>query len=183
MLQKMYKCDMSVLSPIHIGAGMDNKYGQYEYINSKAKFNGETVNTIKRINILEYYRSLSEDKKDELLEYLEDSRFKLCQLNDKKVNDFTSYTAINNSTTEVDEIQEHIKTNQKLYVPGSSIKGAINTALIYDKIQSEDMQTIRKLIRKGRNENYIDKRGYNNLINSVFSSKNKKSNNFQQNTF
>ena len=156
---------MRILSPIHIGAGTNKKYGPYEYINAKAKFNKEIVPIIKRINIPEYYKTLSEEKKDELLEHLEDPNFKLSQLEDKTIKNFGKYTSINYSTKKVDEIQEHIKTNQKLYIPGSSIKGAINTALIYGAISIDDIQT-DNLIKHGK----IIKKTYNSYLNKVFSS-------------
>lgn len=171
MQQKVYRCKMNILSPIHIGAGTDKKYGPYEYISAKAKFHKEIVPIIKRINLPEYYKSLPEVKKDELLEYLEDSRFKLSQLQDKSIKDFTNYTAINYSTKRIDEIQEHIKTNRKLYIPGSSIKGAINTAIMYDAIGHNEIQKIEEFIKNGRKGKYIDNRAYVDFLRDIFSSK------------
>ena len=69
MKNMQYKFKLNVLSPIHIGAGTEFKYGPYEYLNSKAKLNGKIVPTIKRINITEYYKKLYDENKEIFLNY------------------------------------------------------------------------------------------------------------------
>ncbi|MFQ6120331.1 MAG: type III-A CRISPR-associated RAMP protein Csm5, partial [Methanosarcinales archaeon] len=47
------------------------------------------------------------------------------------------------------DIVEQIKVNDMPYVPGSSIKGAIRTAILYKLFSSKDFNTIKDLLRIG----------------------------------
>ena len=58
------KCNIKVLSPVHIGSG--EKYTASEYVNSKAKTKkGTVLKTINRIDISKYFLSLDDNKKDD----------------------------------------------------------------------------------------------------------------------
>ena len=63
------------------------------------------------------------------------------------------YQCIDNSHDSFKNVQVHIKTSDKLYIPGSSIKGAIRTAIFYDLLTEEDMDKIGRDISSNRRNN------------------------------
>lgn len=164
MSGESYDLHLTTLSPIHIGSG--KSYSGCEFVPAKAKSKGQIVKIIKRVDLTNYYSSLSDDKKDTFLAGLTNSNFKLEQFDKKIKKDFVRYQCIDNSRVDfrvdfINEVQEHIKTSDKLYIPGSSIKGAIRTAIFYDLLTEEDMDKIGK----GYND-YL----YDNLLRKHFSS-------------
>ena len=119
------KCNIKVLSPIHIGSG--EKYTASEYVKSKAKTNkGNISNIIKRMDVSSYFSSLDENKKDDLLRDLSNPNFNLGNFDSRISNSYVKYKAIDKTKKEIypsQEIAEAIKTLNELYIPGSSIKG------------------------------------------------------------
>ena len=167
-----YDVNIETLSPIHIGAG--KSYSPSEFVLSKVKQNNKNVKTIKRVDLSKFYLSLDEDKKDELIDGLSNSDFSLSDFESKIKKEFTRYLSYDNTNTrdkniKINEIQEHIKTSDKLYIPGSSIKGAIETTILYDLIDYDDIDKIStKLINPKNKINYKE---YKNMIQSYFSAK------------
>ncbi|MDR3222230.1 MAG: type III-A CRISPR-associated RAMP protein Csm5 [Methanobrevibacter sp.] len=163
---KTYNCKIQTLTPVHIGSG--KTYNSSEYFDTKAKSKGEVVNIIRRISFDKYYLNLSDERKDEFINSIADSKFKLKDFDSKINREFRRYESINRSGVIPDEIVEHLKTMDEMYVPGSSLKGAIKTALLYQTISKEDVSNIRSLIRRdGRG---IDRRSYTDFVNGFFSS-------------
>lgn len=147
-----YDLRLTTLSPIHIGSG--KSYNCCEFVPAKAKSKGQIVKIIKRVNLTNYYSSLSDDRKDTFLASLTNSNFELKQFDKKIKKDFVRYQCIDNSRVDfINEVQEHIKTSDKLYIPGSSIKGAIRTAIFYDLLTEDDMDKIGKDISSNRRNN------------------------------
>lgn len=147
-----YDLRLTTLSPIHIGSG--KSYNCCEFVPAKAKSKGQIVKIIKRVNLTNYYSSLSDDRKDTFLASLTNSNFELKQFDKKIKKDFVRYQCIDNSRVDfINEVQEHIKTSDKLYIPGSSIKGAIRTAIFYDLLTEEDMDKIGRDISSNRRNN------------------------------
>lgn len=147
-----YDLRLTTLSPIHIGSG--KSYSCCEFVPAKAKSKGQIVKIIKRVNLTNYYSSLSDDRKDTFLASLTNSNFELKQFDKKIKKDFVRYQCIDNSRVDfINEVQEHIKTSDKLYIPGSSIKGAIRTAIFYDLLTEEDMDKIGRDISSNRRNN------------------------------
>ena len=147
-----YDLRLTTLSPIHIGSG--KSYNCCEFVPAKAKSKGQIVKIIKRVNLINYYSSLSDDRKDTFLASLTNSNFELKQFDKKIKKDFVRYQCIDNSRVDfINEVQEHIKTSDKLYIPGSSIKGAIRTAIFYDLLTEEDMDKIGRDISSNRRNN------------------------------
>lgn len=147
-----YDLRLTTLSPIHIGSG--KSYSCCEFVPAKAKSKGQIVKIIKRVNLTNYYSSLSDDRKDTFLASLTNSNFELKQFDKKIKKDFVRYQCIDNSRVDsINEVQEHIKTSDKLYIPGSSIKGAIRTAIFYDLLNEEDMDKIGRDISSNRRNN------------------------------
>ena len=77
-----YDLRLTTLSPIHIGSG--KSYSCCEFVPAKAKSKGQIVKIIKRVNLTNYYSSLSDDRKDTFLASLTNSNFELKQF-DKKI--------------------------------------------------------------------------------------------------
>ena len=147
-----YDLRLTTLSPIHIGSG--KSYSCCEFVPAKAKSKGQIVKIIKRVNLTNYYSSLSDDRKDTFLASLTNSNFELKQFDKKIKKDFVRYQCIDNSRVDfINEVQEHIKTSDKLYIPGSSIKGAIRTAIFYDLLTEKDMDKIGRDISSNRRNN------------------------------
>ena len=140
MSGESYDLHLTTLSPIHIGSG--KSYRCCEFVPAKDKLNGNDTKIIKRVDLTNYYSSLSDDKKDNFLAGLTNSNFKLEQFDKKIKKDFVRYQCIDNSHDSFKNVQEHIKTSDKLYIPGSSIKGAIRTAIFYDLLTEDDMDNI-----------------------------------------
>ena len=164
------KCDIKVLSPVHIGSG--DKYTASEYIKSKAKTKkGNILKIIKRINVSNYFLSLDDGKKDEFLMDLSNPNFNLKDFDSKIPNTYMKYRAIDKTKKEISptqEIAESIKTLNELYIPGSSIKGAIKSAILYHELDDELISKISTQVlgNNGRVNNW----NYNRWMNDIFTS-------------
>lgn len=172
MDSKVYKCELKTLSPIFIGSG--KYYGPSEYVNANAKQGDKKVKIIKRVDFANFYMSLDEDQQDKFLANLSNPKGRLEQEYDKIPREFTRYNSINKSSISKDsnhapEISEHIKTSDKLYIPGSSIKGAIKTAIFYNLLEYGDIDKISDYVRNGNRGPYIDYWGFNNFADTFFS--------------
>lgn len=164
------KCNIKVVSPVHIGSG-DN-YGASEYlpvtVTNKA---GKKIKTFKRINVSDYFISLDESKKDDFIDKLSNPEFSLKEFDSRIPNEFMKYRAMDKCSVRPKPnqvIEETIKTLNKAYIPGSSIKGAIKTAIFYDLIDFDDMDEISRFINKKRRD---FNRDYNFFMDKFFTSK------------
>lgn len=164
------KCNVRVLSPVHIGSG--ERYTASEYIPSKAKTKkGNILNIIKRIDVSNYFLSLDDDKKDDFLADLSNPNFDLKSFDKKIPNDYTRYRAINKSKKEIvptQEITEAIKTLNELYIPGSSIKGAIRSAILYYELDDDLISNISRFVIN--NQGRVNRRNYTKWMNDIFTS-------------
>lgn len=165
------KCNIKVLSPVHIGSG--EKYTASEYIKSKAKTKkGNILNIIKRMDVSNYYMSLDDDRKDDFLRDLSNPNFNLKDFDSKIPNTFMKYRAINKSKKEISptqDITEAIKTLNELYIPGSSIKGAIRSAVLYRHLDDRVIENISRNVI--RNNGRVDNRNYTRFLNEIFTSR------------
>ena len=170
-MNSVYKCNLKVLSPVHIGSG--EKYTASEYVKSKAKTKkGNILNIIKRMDVSNYFLSLDDDKKDEFLRDLSNPNFNLKDFDSKIPNTYMKYRAINKSKREIvptQEITEAIKTLNELYIPGTSIKGAIKSAIIYYAIDDDLIYEISNNVI--RNDGRVDNRKYTGFMNKIFTSR------------
>lgn len=170
-MSEVYNCQLKVLSPVHIGSG--EKYTASEYVKSKGKTkDGKILNTIKRIDVSGYYLDLDDNKKDEFLRDLSNPNFNLGSFDKKISNSYRKYLVINKSKADISpnqEITESIKTLDKSYIPGSSIKGAIKSAILYKLIDDDIIQRISDKVIGNRNR--VQKWEYNNLMDDLFSTR------------
>lgn len=164
------KCNIKVLSPIHIGSG--EKYTASEYVKSKAKTNkGNILNIIKRMDVSSYFSSLDENKKDDLLRDLSNPNFNLGNFDSRISNSHVKYKAIDKTKKEIypsQEIAEAIKTLNELYIPGSSIKGAIKTAILFNELDGRLISKISKNILSDNGS--VIKKNYGRFMNDIFAS-------------
>ena len=164
------KCEIKVISPVHIGSG--ERYGASEYLPVTLKNkSGEKIKTFKRIDVSNYYIGLDKDRQDEFIARLSDPEFSLKDFDKKIPNEYRKYLAIDKCSRKPNvsqEIEETIKTLNKSYIPGSSIKGAIKTAILYDLFDFDDCDTVSRFINKKR---WDFNRDYNNFMDKFFTSK------------
>ncbi len=164
------KCTIKVISPVHIGSG-DN-YGASEYLPVTMKNkSGNNVRTFKRISISDYYISLDENRKDKFIDNLSNPEFSLNEFDTKIPNTYRKYIAIDKCTVKPKQnqvIEETIKSLNKAYIPGTSIKGAIKTAILYDLFDFDDCEEIKKFIDK---KPWEFRREYNFFIDRYFTSR------------
>lgn len=156
-----YKIPINILSPIHIGS--IDTFNANEYL-----FLGDNVY---RINILNFFNSLNNKNKEKFIKRIQDENFSLSDLKYIDVDilkSFSRYSLINRcSDFPVNnnvQVECSIKSQNKLYIPGSSIKGAIRMALLYNSIQFDQ---IPELIDKVLFNNY------HHFINEFFTSSRK----------
>ncbi len=131
------KLIIEAISPIHIGSG--ERYSSSEFI-----IKG---NDIIRLDINKIYTLLNEKNKEIFLVFLEDPRFKLNDLINK-INISLSEAKIYSSNLKTSipiEIVENIKTCFKGYIPGSSLKGAIRTAILSAFIGEKEVSELGKI--------------------------------------
>jgi len=151
-----YNYKLEILTPTHIGDG--TSYSNKEYYISNAKLNKtEPVKLINKVNLTEYIKSISPAQQEDFLEKLSQNTTN----NDKsngfdfekyveehpRIKNFYDYKTIEVSKkTNKDENIKHptridstiTDINNKAYIPGSSIKGAIRTAIIYEYLDREN---------------------------------------------
>lgn len=143
----MSKLILETLSPVHIGSG--EKYASSEFL-----LKG---NEILRLDINKIFALLNPKDKDIFVDYLEDPNFRLedfikgkdIQISEAKLYSLGYKAGVPN------EIIEHIKTNFNGYVPGSSLKGAIKTAILSAFIGEKEIKEIGEIfaIRNPRDRN------------------------------
>lgn len=163
---------LKTLTPVHIGTG--NSYGMEGFIVEN--------NKLKRIIFSKFYDSLSEKQKNELLSELERENFSLNEFVKKKNIKISEDTVLHSISTKFipNKVREQIKANNIPYIPGSSIKGAIRTALLWRYLHN-NFNSLRILLEKSIEEILYDKKLRpkekkgkigNNFVSSVFTTKN-----------
>lgn len=180
--KERYQVLIDVLTPIHIGSG--EIFASSEYIVDDAQFriNGEitTKTVIRKIDVIKFFDSLSKTERDVFLNELKNLNFslnnpefnsfsdnlkfkeKFTKKNLKKYGNGTYLTCWDMEPGVKKDIECATKSNDYLYIPGSSIKGSIRAALFYNLLNLEDIPQLMDNI----NENDFD-----SPIEEAFSSK------------
>lgn len=145
---KKYDFDINVITPIHIGS--NDLFSSSEYI-----IDGKSI---RKIDLLKFYNSLDSDEQKVFIDALEDEKFSLSNykfnsnstINEKvtlkklkKYNKGILNTSWINPPKPKDEINCGIKSN-RLYIPGSSLKGSIKSAILYNLINDDDIPSLVK---------------------------------------
>ena len=135
----MSKLILETLSPIHIGSG--EKYSSSEFFNNSGR--------IFRLDPNKIYSILNQKDKDIFLDYLENPNFRLEDFlkgKDIPISELKLYSLKHNGSAP-NEITEHIKTGFNGYVPGSSLKGAIRTAILIAFMGDNEVKQIGKIFK------------------------------------
>ena len=135
-------CSIEVLTPVHIGSGVKlaNK------IDFKISEDKQRLTIINQSDLIKYL----EENPDEIENFLSNKLEKL-----KKTPDGKTYNINGNYVGEIYQFERD--GNGKPYVPGSSIKGAIRTAILvklFSDLSQEEREKIlneAKDLRKGEN--------------------------------
>ena len=144
------KLKIKTLTPIHIGTGKE--LTPLEFFNNY------------RINYDKLFDLIAEEKKDDFFNWIDqilDARFSVNDIQKKfgiKSNDIISNCGLYRFNQSFqDKVREGIKdSSSKLFIPGSSIKGAIRTALMYKVLKNPSYNSLIKnsfesLISKAKN--------------------------------
>lgn len=135
----MSKLILETLSPIHIGSG--EKYSSSEFFNNSGR--------IFRLDPNKIYSILNQKDKDIFLDYLENPNFRLEDFlkgKDIPISELKLYSLKHNGSAP-NEITEHIKTGFNGYVPGSSLKGAIRTAILIAFMGDNEVKEIGEIFK------------------------------------
>ena len=157
------KCTLQVITPVHIGNGL--KYGPQEFYTGKAKKDGEKI--FGRVDVSRFYSNLDDDLRDKFIHNLSTPDFRLDSIKEFKrtARKSVRYKGfLKTDSSEVKEVSEHIKTLDELYIPGSSIKGSIRTALLYEHLSGDELNKISQAVSRKR------QRDLKNIIDSFFAS-------------
>lgn len=143
---------IKTITPVHIGTG-DN-FRSSEYFMSTHNINNKEYSTFDRIDLIKYFNSLNQKGQDKFSKDLLNPKYNLPRVDSK----FTRYFAFNKCKVNPNpgnEIYENIKVMDKPYIPGSSIKGAIENALLYNSLSLEE---IERMFNRGRVNDHVIKR-------------------------
>lgn len=145
------KLTVTTGTPVHIGTGLT--YGPGDYFTSDSGNN--QYRFISRVDRTAFLASLTPEQRDRLVgEINEDfSLTDFVRAERIDVIQFRRYRMQNRSTMRSPkEIREGIKTADVPYLPGSSLKGAIRTALLWSHAKDDDGFTreIEESLRSGR---------------------------------
>lgn len=161
MIINKYDVPIKVLTPIHIGS--NDFYNSKEYYYNKHESY--------RMNIIKLYNSLNTPNKEKFIKLFQDEKLSLNDilgLDIDELKKYSKYTVTNKYFEEPNykrEFESTIKSNNKPYIPGSSIKGFIKTALLYSTL---DSFSVPKLMKKFNGEEGGD---YWNIYENIFLSK------------
>ncbi len=144
--QNSYKLSIEGLSPLFIGSG--KKYSQLDYISAEEK-----------IHILDFDKILSqvpEELIDDLTNDINENFWnnkwqgnveEFLEKYELKWRDFIEKSYELKGDIGDNEINQFIKTGDIIYIPGSSIKGAIRTAILFDILEKHPREKERIIPR------------------------------------
>ncbi|HQM85961.1 MAG TPA: type III-A CRISPR-associated RAMP protein Csm5 [bacterium] len=159
-LKKYYEITLETITPVHVGSGE-------EYING-LDFIGDIFFDINRL-----MREASTDSKmmNNLCNEIEKGNLRnFYNSNRELFSKISEKKSIPNSISG-QNIKKHIKTNGKIYLPGSSIKGAIRTAIAAHYAFGENERNRQNSINyfnEEKKEKVNQKTADQNLMNSIF---------------
>lgn len=139
-----YEIILTTKSPLFIGSGKEYSKKEYLY-DEKTKqvkiINPEKLwNLLLKNNLLDYYETyILERPKQYLADFLKD-----CQVTEDEIREMTEYTAdareLSEGTESLNGIQCFMRDNgNNPYVPGSSLKGALRTAILLKMSQDNPL--------------------------------------------
>lgn len=126
---------LSMLTPLHIGNG--ENYTSAEFVVRGDK--------ILRIDPNKLFTLLDEKNQEQFIQELEHPHAQMDYfVKGIPLSEITIYSARLKSAIPV-EVQEHIKTIGSTYIPGSSVKGAMRTAILYNQVDEGNIGKISRI--------------------------------------
>jgi len=160
---------LKVLTPVHIGSG--EKISNLEYIIKNNEFLFYSFDdTIKEILNYDNFQNIAYELKEGIEKIIEKYN----------INLKPTYKIPFKSQSKEKDVYEFIKSRNKVYIPGSTIKGAIRTCYFYYKLKNDanlrnnflnDLRRTRKDELKKlalEYENKIFRNNSNNIRNDIF---------------
>ena len=158
-----YNYRLFALTPVHVGNGDSYTKKEYYLVDRKDK----NIKLINRINLDKYVKSLNEIEQQKFFYNIKNEKFTLSS-KDENIKKSKIYSSIENTITEKNKLKHPttinaaIKNNQfKAYIPGSSIKGSIKTAIIYNYLKKE------KPVKKEDYENICNSKEIENIMKNI----------------
>jgi len=150
-MNKNYKIEMETLTPVHIGSGEKAIFGLDYYLE------GTKVIFIDFPKLIDEIRS--EKERQELFRAMRSKDIGNIKSLTKKYR-MEIYAIENKADRDVlvrKGVDTILKTrSDRVYIPGSSIKGAIRTAFIYNRIGEKEKEEIRKIANLQSIENKLE---------------------------
>jgi len=150
-----YNYRLHLFTPVHIGDG--TSYTKKEYYLITENKDGKEITLINRVNLNQYIKSLSSEEQDKILIEIKKEDFKLPATKD--FNLYFSEKVPQNSKKEKHPtiIESTIKDIEfQPYIPGSSIKGSIKTAILYDQLKKYRVSTQKDYEKICNNYNQLN---------------------------
>jgi CRISPR type III-A-associated RAMP protein Csm5 len=136
----MSKYSLEIISPVHIGSGY--RYSCSEFLIKDRQ--------LIRVKIDKIFEALKGRQKEDFILSLEEPGFKLGEflknIDISIPNAAILYAATVPPSIIPAEIVECVKTNYAPFIPGSSIKGVIRTALLYHMIGEYEARELRRIL-------------------------------------
>ncbi|GAB6072078.1 type III-A CRISPR-associated RAMP protein Csm5 [Venenivibrio stagnispumantis] len=155
------KINLTIKSPVHIGSG--EKITKLEYIPE-----GRNI-VIYSLN--KFLSKLDEKQLENIIAQIESNNEIDENLIRKYLNDIKRYS-LNVNDTNINEIHEFIKTADKPYIPGSEIKGAIRTAILYSIVKNnlQEFKDKLKFVNEDKNNKIareIEEKAFGKISNDI----------------
>lgn len=145
---------IKTVTPLHVGSGGEYTSSEFYF----ASMNKKTV--LVRADVTKLFPQLSDEDKDNFIIELEDPQFTVqnfikklrennTSVDTSKIRLYSAYLKSKDVEVSRREVREHVKTSHKAYIPGSSIKGALKTAILYDMVNSDDIRQMNRMFNRG----------------------------------
>ncbi len=155
---KRYRIQLEIVTPVYIGSGQELTKKEYIYYKNEKEAwipdKGKLLKSIINKGLTDKFERYMLDGKEPLLDWMQNQRYKDREIKELCVYHLDCSKALENLNRPV-AIQEFIKDAYGMpYIPGSSLKGAIRTSLLGNRILSNPKKydNIRQNVIKA---NYI----------------------------
>lgn len=117
-LHDTFRLSLETVSPVHVGSGKDDLLADYDFVVAG-----------KRAKVMDLGRLFHEMAEEKLEVFANDPRLS-AMLSSEEVEQYTAYEIQIASAHPPERIRRHVRdVFDRVYIPGSSVKGALRTAL------------------------------------------------------